>query len=111
MAVVGYTAPFSFISVCTLHSTYCELKDGDDDSYDDNDGNIVSSEKASLLNSYFASVGVIDDGLIPCCDSMNTECILDTAEFSASNVLTALGKLKGNLSSGPDGLPPLFLSV
>ena len=76
----------------------------------DNDGNIVSSdsEKASLLNSYFASVGVVDDGLIPCCDGMNTECILDTVEFSASNVMTALGKLKGNLSSGPDGLPPLF---
>jgi len=79
----------------------------------DNDGNIVSSdsEKTSLLNSYFASVGVIDDGLIPCCDGMNAECILDTVEFSASNVMTALGKLKGNLSSGPDGLPPLFLGV
>ena len=48
----------------------------------DNDGNIVSSdsEKASLLNSYFASNGVIDDGLIPCCDGMNTEYILDTVE-------------------------------
>jgi len=73
----------------------------------DNDANIVSSdsEKSSLLNSYFALVGVIDDGLIPCCDGMNAECILD------SNVMTALGKLKGNLSSGPHGLPPLFLSV
>jgi len=82
----------------------------------DNDGrpNIVSSdsEKASLLNSYFASVGVIDDGLVSCCDGMNIECILDTVEFSASKVMTALGKLKGNLSlRGPNGLPPLFLSV
>jgi len=70
----------------------------------------VKTEKASLLNSYFASVGVIDDGLIPCCDGMNTECIglLDTVEFSASNVMTALGKLKGNLGYQVDQMvcPP-----
>ena len=66
-------------------------------------------EKALLVNSYFASVGVVDNGIIPVCNSvLSSDTVVDTVEFNATNVEAALGKLKSNLSSRPDGLPPLM---
>jgi len=34
---------------------------------------------------------------------------IDTVVFSAGNVMHAMRKLKPNLCSGPDGLPPLLI--
>ena len=74
-------------------------------------GNIITydDEKAKLFNDYFASVGVVDNNVFPVCDSvLHDDCVLDTVEFNALNTLAAMHKLKSNLSSGPDGLPPLL---
>ena len=77
----------------------------------DDCGNIITNddEKAKLFNDYFASVGVVDNNVFPVCDSvLHDDCVLDTVEFNAPNTLAAMHKLKSNLSSGPDGLPPLL---
>jgi len=66
-------------------------------------GKIVvnDAEKATLFNNYFASVMVVDNNVTPVCDIV-------TVEFTTANVEAALSKLKSNLSSGPDGLPPVM---
>jgi len=68
----------------------------------DTNGSVVVDdvEKASLFNSYFASVGVVDNGVIPVCDSvLSIDTVIDTVVFNTINVKTALRKLKSNLSS------------
>jgi len=73
---------------------------------------VDDEEKATLFNNYFASVGVVDDNVTPVCDMvLNSDNAIDTIEFTTANVEAALSKLKSNLSSGPDGLPPVMLSV
>jgi len=77
----------------------------------DTDGTIVvdDNKKATLFNNYFASVGVVDDNITPFCDLvLNSDNAIDTIEFTTTNVEAALNKLKSNLSSGPDGLPPVM---
>ena len=66
-------------------------------------------DKAELLNTFFASVGVADNGRMPpivgkVVNSNRIECV----NFSTDVILKAMKKLKNNLSSGPDGLPPLL---
>ena len=65
-------------------------------------------DKASLLNNYFAGVNTIDDGALPPCSSANCDPLF-SIEFTPANVASTIDKLKCNLSSGPDNLPPLFL--
>ena len=69
-------------------------------------------QKASLLrpNSHFASVGTVDNGILPTCTdaNVNFEPLCDVS-FSPDNVLKAIEKLKSNLSSGPDNIPLLFV--
>jgi len=70
---------------------------------------VVDEEKATLFDNYFALVGVADDNVIPVCDMvLNSDNAIDTIEFTTANVEAALSKLKSNLSSGPDGLPPVM---
>ena len=65
-------------------------------------------QKASLLNSHFASVGTIDNGTLPACSDANVNFEpLCNVSFSP-DVLKAIEKLKSNLSSGPDNIPPLL---
>jgi len=45
--------------------------------------------------------------ITPVCP-LKTNNFLESVEFSASDVLAAINKLKSNLTCGPDGLPPLF---
>ena len=71
---------------------------------------IDDQAKAGLFNEYFVSVGRPNNGFIPSCSS-NTQSRLDSVEINESNVVAAIKKLKNNYTSGPDGLPPLFLSV
>jgi len=74
-----------------------------------NDGNLISEdgEKAALFNNYFASVGTADDGRVPLCDTVTgSGCVIDNVEFTKEQLRVAMGKLKSNLSSGPNGLPP-----
>jgi len=76
----------------------------------DDTGNIVTGdlERAELFNCHFASVRVVDNGFVP--NSMYRHCgsKLDTVHFDEESIVAAINKLKPNLSSGPDGLPPLF---
>ena len=39
---------------------------------------------------------------------LRDECVLDTVDVNTQNTLAAMRKLESNLSSGPDGLPPLL---
>ena len=76
----------------------------------DDDGLVVTSDvkKADMFNEYFASVGVADNGK----SLQNVQVVacktLESVTFNEHNILFAMRKLKPNLSSGPDGLPPLL---
>ena len=82
----------------------------------DKTGNLVvhNSDKANLFNQYFSSVGVIDNGILPTSmDGSINPTVLDSVVFrpTRSNVCADISKLKNNLSSGPDGLPPLLYKL
>ena len=65
----------------------------------------------SAIVEYFASVGVTDNGCLPRIHhNADVNCSLNNIMFTADNVKAAINKLKPNLSSGPDGLPPLYCS-
>ena len=76
----------------------------------DSTGAVVTSDKikANMFNNYYASVGVKDDGKIPSCTYNTVTDILETVSFTESSIIFAINKLKPNLSSGPDNLPPLL---
>ena len=76
----------------------------------DGKGNIVTSDviKANLFNDYYATVGVVDNGIIPRCSLIQLNSILETLSFDEPSVVAAVNKLKPNLSSGPDDLPPVL---
>ena len=77
----------------------------------DASGNIILDDqsKADLLNNYFASVGTIDNGMLPpITQPISCVCTLQTVVFTEANVTIATRKLKNNLSCGPDELPPLL---
>ena len=64
-----------------------------------------------ILVKYFASVGVVDDGISPLCSSiLENNLKLDNVLFTEENVMRAMDKLKSNLSCGPDNLPPLLFT-
>ena len=66
--------------------------------------------KATALNNYFASVGLIcsrDNGVNPDCDANYVTC-LSSANTDEADVIAAIDRLKNNFTSGPDGLPPVF---
>ena len=73
-------------------------------------GIVVTSDrtKANTFNNYFASVGVKDDGKIPFCSFITVTDLLETVSFTESSIIFAINKLKPNLSSGPDNLPPFL---
>jgi len=62
-----------------------------------------------MFNEYFASVGTVDNNVLPpCSNKVSIENMLSNVEFNSDSVMLAMNKLKANLSSGPDGLPPLL---
>jgi len=70
---------------------------------------VSDSDKANLFNQYFSSVGVVNNGIMPNRISLSDiPAVLDSVIFTKSGVCKAINKLKSNLSSGPDGLPPLL---
>jgi len=62
---------------------------------------------ANAFNDYFSSVGVQSNNITPQFTALDAP-RLTTINVGTQDVLAAVNKLKGNLSSGPDGLPPLF---
>jgi hypothetical protein len=73
-------------------------------------GNLVFDDtgKANLLNSYFSDMCVKDNSIFPdfnCSASDNTLCNVKHRE---RDILKQLLRQKLKMSSGPDGLPPIF---
>ena len=76
----------------------------------DSAGELITSEgqKADMFNVHFGSVCITDNGINPMCPVSETTSVLETVAFTQQEVLVAIKKLQSNLSSGPDGLPPLL---
>ena len=56
----------------------------------DSDGNIVfdDCDKAEMFNKYFASVGVVDDGISPLCsNNLENNLKLENVLFTEENVM------------------------
>jgi len=66
-------------------------------------------DKANAFNKYFASVGVVDDGVTPHVDTVFFASVLDSISISDYDVFNSIRKLKCKLSSGPDGIPPMLI--
>jgi hypothetical protein len=63
--------------------------------------------KANAFNTYFGSVAIIDDNIIPqLYESIHTEELLECILIDESDVVKAINRLKSNYSCGPDRLPP-----
>ena len=76
---------------------------------DNGDIGLTDVERANLLNDYFASVTVKDNGSIPVFDRVvPDDAKLESVDFSVETVLAAIRKLKVEGSSGPDGFPPVL---
>ena len=73
-------------------------------------GNAVTSDqsKADMFNNYYTKAGITDNGCTPACDIVSVSSIVETVRFTETDIITAINKLKPNLSSGPDNLPPLL---
>lgn len=65
-------------------------------------------DKANAFNTYFSSVGVPDNGVIPSCNDVRLCSVLDSIEINETDVLRSINRLKTNSSCGPDGLPPIL---
>ena len=64
--------------------------------------------KANLLNEYFGSVGVQDNGVISNIQPADTTDTLSDIIFTPDRLYNIMRKLKNSLASGPDGFPPMF---
>ena len=76
----------------------------------DRDGNCIVDDagKADLLNAYYNSINIVDDGTHPTF-SPRTASKLDDIHFDAYAIRNHCNKLKPKFSCGPDGYPPLLL--
>ena len=76
---------------------------------DNGDVGLTDVERANLLNDYFASVTVKDNGSMPVFDRVvPDDAKLESVDFTVENVFAAIKKLKAGGSSGPDGFPPVL---
>ena len=68
------------------------------------------SKKASMLNEYFSSVFVPDDGLLPeFPNRVSQDTFINNIEVTADRVLYFINKSKNGSAPGPDGIPVLFV--
>jgi hypothetical protein len=65
-------------------------------------------QKVEEFNNYFSSVFTKDNGLVQNFPISQLPAELTNCSFTNENVLEALKNLKTNLSSGPDGFPPVL---
>jgi len=65
-------------------------------------------DKADVFNNYFSSVGVADNGVMPCCKSVTLCTVLCDIEIRAAYVISSINAMKTNFSCGPDGLTPVL---
>ena len=64
--------------------------------------------KANLLNDYFASVCVVDNGVMPAIKSKHVTNKLSDTSFSSIRLYNIMRKLKNSLTAGPDNYPSMF---
>ena len=64
--------------------------------------------KADVFNNYVSSVGVADNGIMPCCNPVTPHTVLHSIEIRAPDVIRSISKLKTNSSCGPDRLPAIL---
>ena len=78
----------------------------------DSNGTVITSDfvKANMFNNFYATIGVVDDGKISSCPSMELASVLGTVVFTETDITLTISKLKPNLSCGPDNLPPVYCS-
>jgi hypothetical protein len=79
--------------------------------YDTNNKPIINDQhKAELLNSYFESVYVDDDGITPRCErkvSMDTKIV--TVKFEPDIIYNIIRQLKPKTTCDPEGFSPLLI--
>jgi len=73
-------------------------------------GDVITDnlDKANAFNSYFCTVGISDNGVVPQCIGVKLGSILDSVTIDESDVLSSISQLKNTLSAGPDNFPPLL---
>ena len=59
-------------------------------------------DKADMFNNYYASTGTIDNCQTQPNNNITLCSVVETVTFVEAGVITAINKLKPNLSSGPD---------
>ena len=71
---------------------------------------LTDQGKANILNSYFASVGVKDNG-VPLNNGreLSDSIKLDSIDFTPDKLLKIMRNVKQNSAPGPDGFPPVLL--
>jgi len=67
-----------------------------------------SQQKANAFNLFFASVGVIDNNVVPHCENITLCSVLDSIIINETDVTRSINKLRSNSSCGPDSLPPVL---
>jgi len=67
-----------------------------------------SQQKANAFNVFFASVGVIDNNVVPHCENITLCSVLDSIIINETDVIRSIDKLRSNSSCGPDSLPPVL---
>jgi hypothetical protein len=98
----GSTNFFKFVN------SNLKMKSGIPDIIANNNTITDVKEKVDEFNKYFASVFTHDNGIIPLSRVIGVEEI-NNCVFSIEKIQNELKNLKSNLSSGPDGFPPIFL--
>jgi hypothetical protein len=75
------------------------------------DGSLITDdcEKSQLLNNFFGSVFVTDNGIAPVIDLPKHTNSLSNIIFSYNSVVSHLQKLPPKSSKSPDGYPAIFL--
>ena len=62
------------------------------------------TDRANLLNEYFCSVNVSDDGMLPNFSDRSGGGKLDNTTFNHNVITKAIKRLKPNLAAGLDGV-------
>ena len=78
----------------------------------DKNGNFIVNvkDKVDVFNEYFTSVFTIDNGVLPSFDSrVDSVTDLSHVTFTPQIIFDTLRVLKGNNSTGPDGIPNILL--
>ena len=66
------------------------------------DAVVNDADRANLLNEYFCSVNVVDDGVVPNINAKSDGNKLENIIFNRNVITKAIRKSKPNMSAGPD---------